>query len=166
MFEQYACNRVGKTAFCSRDCYSRNRERQSKPSKRAIRSRPCKICARLFRPAKSDIKAGNGKYCSRSCQAKGVLQTPAARAKRADSYRCSLRVQHKIEMVCDGCGVRFWEYPYKRPKPLKFCCRACCLQYQRAKTPTADMDSTAPPKRAEPGLTVVYDPVRKELRNG
>lgn len=72
-------------------------------------------------------------------------------------------------MLCDGCGQTFTEYPSKRPRPLKFCTRQCGLDYQRGRCAgqeNYDLDPVnAHPKPAEPGMNVIYDPIKKELRN-
>lgn len=128
----------------------------------------CLICGQAFYRAAWQLKRNGGKYCSYTCRNRGLAQKPRSeewRTKQTQSKLTSPKWGHKIEMVCDGCGVHFWQYASQRPKPLKFCTRACCLAYQRNKVPTADLDSAAPPKKAEPGMNVVYDPARQELRN-
>ena len=79
----------------------------------------------------------------------------------------STKTEHKQDFVCDNCGKIFSEYPKRRPRPLKFCDRACGLDYQRKHSSGAvgnmDIESAGPPRKSEPGMTVILE--NHELRN-
>ncbi|MCO8625997.1 hypothetical protein KGP96_11770 [Burkholderia multivorans] len=64
----------------------------------------CKQCSKPFFAFPSDIKRGNGIYCSAKCQRE-------ARTK-------------KIEKTCATCGTAFFVFP-ARDKTAKFCSQSC-----------------------------------------
>lgn len=77
------------------------------------------------------------------------------RDKITAGREASPKLGHKVEMVCDGCGNTFWEYPSRRPKPMKFCTRQCGLDYQQGKfTQEADTEPKLPIDRTA-GMTIV-----------
>lgn len=87
-----------------------------------------------------------------------------------ESNLASVKLGHRIEMVCDNCDRTFSEYPTKRPRPLKFCNRACGLEFQKRGNrgrgmEQIDIETAVHPKPAKPGETVVVDFANKELRN-
>jgi hypothetical protein len=43
------------------------------------------------------------------------------------------RYGHKETFTCDNCAQEFEAYASQRPRPLKFCKRACGLEYQRTR---------------------------------
>jgi hypothetical protein len=100
--------------------------------------RDCIRCGKAFHPDRPGAK-----YCSQECSA----------------------TEHLTEFVCHWCARTFVTYPSRRPKPLKFCCRACAFAYQRNRTPTTDTEPGKPLKHAKKGESVVVDFKKKEMRN-
>lgn len=92
------------------------------------------------------------------------------KARSRDSLLASPTVGHKIEFICDNCDKPFKAYASQRPRPLKFCKSKCGFEYAKKThgfrvVETADIESDVPPRPTEPKYLVVYDPIKKELRN-
>lgn len=67
----------------------------------------------------------------------------------------SPKLGHKVEIICDGCGVTFREYASRRPRPMKFCTRQCGLDWQQGKlSQEADTDPVLPIDRKQ-GMTLI-----------
>lgn len=113
------------------------------------------------------------RFCNRHCSGRYYterMQTHTAVVARSQARETSPNLGHKIEMICDGCGTAFREYASRRPKSLKFCTKSCGLDYQKrtgngGKVQTVDTEPVIHPHPSEPGMNVVYDPVKKEIRN-
>ena len=81
----------------------------------------CLECNKTFYPAISEIKRGNGKFCSLSCV-------------------CHYRNKHYIIRnikttlkTCNFCGKRFEHRPYKGEG--RFCSQVCLHNFQRGQNP-------------------------------
>ena len=86
----------------------------------------CKICNKGIRKAKSQVKNGEGKYCSKKCYSiaqKGIDLF----ANKARGIRPKIRV----EIDCAVCSKRFETIPSKIGI-RKFCSKACFLTAHRA----------------------------------
>lgn len=53
--------------------------------------KPCETCGEAFRPRLTQLRLGQGRFCSQACNtaARAALQTPAAQAKAADALRAA-----------------------------------------------------------------------------
>lgn len=69
---------------CSSACKAKSREKRS-ALLRAIRTRNCELCGIWFVAKKSQIDAGEGRFCSLSCSAKSFSATDEFRASRLKS---------------------------------------------------------------------------------
>lgn len=123
----------------------------------------CIGCGKSYTVVASN--AAESHYCSKKCQMPGINSDPARTAKASQSRRISPKTGHKVEFICDNCGNPFHEYLSKRPNALKFCTRECGLIYQGKKQQTADIEPVTHLKPDEPSMTVVYDPIKRQLRN-
>lgn len=56
--------------YCNKACWQLHREEKTR-DRDAVRARNCAHCAAVFVPKLSQIKAGVGKYCSRTCATSG-----------------------------------------------------------------------------------------------
>jgi hypothetical protein len=85
-------SRVWRSNFCSDSC--RQKEKQTLEAvKKAERARVCLQCNKQFTPRLYQIKTGAGKYCSKPCRNKAVLQlllTPQAKQKSKETYKKNL----------------------------------------------------------------------------
>lgn len=82
----------------------------------------------------------------------------AWRDKITAGREVSPKLGHKIDMVCDGCGVTFREYPSRRPKPMKFCKMACGIAWQQGQmTQQIDIEPASHPQKPLSGMTLVLD---------
>lgn len=131
-------------------------------------------CGREFTsPAPSRTAKGYGRYCSHTCHIKcnppdtDKLHTEDVRKRRSLTKTTTPKTGHKEPFVCDACGQTFQAYASQRPKELKFCNRQCGFDFQRGKRPEgqADTEPVLTYSVKAPDMTVIYDPVRKELRN-
>ena len=85
----------------------------------------CKICNEEIRKAKSQVRNGEGKYCSKKCYSiaqKGIdLFTDKVRG---------IRPRIRVEIDCAVCGERFETVPSKIGI-RKFCSKTCYLMAHR-----------------------------------
>jgi len=76
--------------------------------------RICEICGKLFYVFPSNIKRGQGKYCSNKCKGKAYTSTG------------NMNWKPKIDRVCDYCGEHFETYPCRMAQGKgKYCSIKC-----------------------------------------
>src|SRR5688572_17712335 len=78
----------------------------------------CGVCGKAFTLARSQVAAGQGRYCSRAC---------LALSKR--------KYDRPPELPCRRCGT-----PFKtvgRPDPTYYCSKACADESKRIVRPTS-----------------------------
>lgn len=120
----------------------------------------CKNCRKPFQDKSNRPRKFCSCACSNVANKGGVARPKTAQhiAKMTSAVMSSEKVGHKVEFVCDWCGKTFQAYAVQRPRPNKFCDRACSLAWQRAGgEPSADTDpyfGKRPPK-PETGMTVI-----------
>ena len=87
----------------------------------------CLNCGKEIRKAKSQVEAGEGKYCSRSCYAQAQ--------KGKDPFVGKVRGSKKrvrVQIDCAVCGKRFETVPSKIGV-RKYCSNSCYLKDHKAK---------------------------------
>jgi len=81
--------------------------------------KPCLQCKKEFEAPLSEVKRGNGKFCSHSC---------------AGTYTASKKPKKKPNVQCAHCGTEFYKNESKKKNSksgLFFCSRACKDAAQR-----------------------------------
>lgn len=71
--------------------------------------RICVVCGTPFQARACHVRAGGGKYCSRSCYD----------AKRPP------RPNNKLNLICERCGKAFAKWPSERDQRHAFCSHTC-----------------------------------------
>ena len=82
----------------------------------------CDICGNEFLARGRSVKIGQGKYCSKECQHKGISIFRTGKFMGVDSpvYK------EKIKMVCKKCGKEYEVYPSRLKKgPTNYCSKEC-----------------------------------------
>lgn len=92
------------------------------PRKRDARN--CVWCHKIFHPAFSEIKRGNGRFCSLSCVAH----------YRNKHYMKPRKVNLKT-YKCFFCGKEFKRRPYKAINKRQFCSLGCFYTFNRGLQP-------------------------------
>lgn len=94
--------------------------------KKRVKYQTCK-CGQEFYARPSDIKKGNGKYCSRKC----FFPNYPLRSK----FKLITKSRNKLKLItksCFNCGIEYKRYIY--PQILtKFCSRVCKDTFQIGK---------------------------------
>lgn len=112
MSRQKPCPQCGGSMYCQsklcKDCSKSN----SKISK------SCPACNRIFSVYKSELKHGQGKYCSVSCARSGS----PTRKKESPTVECA---------QCKSQFTKFKSEIIKNKKGLNFCSTECWYQYNQ-----------------------------------
>ncbi len=138
--------RAGSAMYCSRVCLKQGRRKRVK--------RICRTCRKDFESKPSDVKAGNGKYCSLHCKYisqkermsgdRSPVKRPEVRKKISEAHKgkkkgpYSLERRRKIseaqrgprfEKTCSACNKKFLVKQFEATAGRRFCSRRCKYEY-------------------------------------
>lgn len=86
-------SKAGKYLRCGAHCISVHRASVQKKAKRqsTLRIRPCMTCGSEFSPRATQVRAGQGIFCSQRCNTKSraAMHAPDARMKAVETWRAS-----------------------------------------------------------------------------
>jgi hypothetical protein len=113
-FKTYISNiKIGKSKFCSRECYGKWRSKNIKGEKNprwGKIKKVCEVCHRTFYISPSNVEKGYGRFCSRECMGKAYYK--------------------KEKKECLYCKKEFYIRPSRiRANRGRFCSKECANKW-------------------------------------